>query len=73
MRRVWLVLVLVTACVDVPSGIKANFAEPGPNDRTNYRPGVHGSAQPPSDEPPAVVAKDAAQTTADAGVEGDAQ
>ena len=58
MRRVWLVLVLLSACVDVPAGIKANFAEPGPEDRSNYRPGAHGAARP-TEEPPPVVAKDA--------------
>lgn len=57
MRRVWLVFVLLTACVDVPAGIKANFAEPGPSDRSNYRPGTHGSALPVEEPPP--VAKDA--------------
>jgi len=63
MRRVWLVLVVLTACVDVPAGIKANFAEPGPNDRSNFRQGAHGSA-PPNAEPPAPTAKAA---EADAG------
>ena len=75
MRRVWLLLVLLTACVDVPAGIKANFAEPGPNDRSNFRPGNHGTAQPPA-EVPAPTAKAAevdAGPTAEQVAEGGVQ
>lgn len=33
------------ACVEVPENMRAEFAGPGPADRTNYRPGAHGSAR----------------------------
>ena len=34
----------VAACVEVPDTMRAEFAGPGPNDRTNYKPGPHGAA-----------------------------
>lgn len=37
---------LVAGCVDVPEGIRADFAGPGANDRSNFRQGSHGSAKP---------------------------
>jgi hypothetical protein len=39
------------ACVDVPDGVRAQFAAPSPADRSNFRPGTHGSA-PPVEETP---------------------
>lgn len=41
----------LVACVDVPDSMRAQFAPAGPNDRTNYVPGRHGSA-PPNTPPP---------------------
>ena len=41
----------IVACVDVPDNMRAQFAPAGPNDRTNYRPGPHGSALPAPSEP----------------------
>ena len=49
MYRRFTVLVLAAAavgCVEVPDNIRAHFAGPGPAERTNYRPGNHGSARP---------------------------
>lgn len=34
----------VVACVDVPDNMRAEFAGPAPNDRSNYRQGTHGAA-----------------------------
>jgi hypothetical protein len=36
----------IVACVDIPNNMRAQFAPAGPNDRTNYVPGRHGSAAP---------------------------
>jgi hypothetical protein len=50
------------ACVDVPANIQSAFAAPGPTDRSNYRPGNHGTAPPAETPEPAVAsptAKDA--------------
>lgn len=49
--RSWGIAVLaavvgVLGCVDVPDSVRAQFAGPGAQDRTNYRPGNHG-AEPP--------------------------
>lgn len=41
----------IVACVDVPDNMRAQFAPAGPNDRTNYRPGAHGTAMPAPYEP----------------------
>jgi hypothetical protein len=57
-------LASVAACVHVPDTIRAEFAAPGPADRSNFRPGLHGAA-PPNEEPPA--AKAAEPAAADAG------
>ena len=58
----------VLACVDVPANIHSAFAPPGPADRSNYRPGNHGTAppaeQPDTPEPPAATAT----ASADGGV-----
>lgn len=53
MRRslIAIVVLATAACVDVPDAIRAEFAGPGPADRTNYRPGRHGSAPPVEDAP----------------------
>src|SRR6185437_14429282 len=49
-RRTFAVLAVaalgIVACVDVPDNMRAEFAGPTANDRTNYRPGNHGSAPP---------------------------
>jgi hypothetical protein len=52
MRRSLLAVFLFAAgaCVDVPSGIRAQFAGPAAGDRSNYRPGRHGSALPPEED-----------------------
>jgi hypothetical protein len=42
-----LVLAAAAGCVEVPDGIRAQFAGPGPQDRSNYRPGQHGAEPPP--------------------------
>jgi len=39
-------LAAAAGCVEVPDNIRAHFAGPGPAERTNYRPGNHGSARP---------------------------
>jgi hypothetical protein len=49
----------VVGCVEVPDNIRAQFAGPGAQDRTNYRPGNHGAE-------PAPVAKAATTTTTSA-------
>ncbi|MBN9161411.1 MAG: hypothetical protein J0I07_10635 [Myxococcales bacterium] len=71
MRRSFIAILLLAAgCVDVPDGIRAEFAGPGAADRSNYRPGRHGSA-PPVEDPPAPKAAATAVTTepaADGGV-----
>lgn len=51
----------VVACVDVPDSIRAQFAAPGPDERSNFRRGPHGLA-PPNEEPAPAVEK-AAETT----------
>jgi hypothetical protein len=58
---------LFVGCVEVPDTVRAQFAGPGAQDRTNYRPGNHGAEPPP-------VAKASTTTTtsadaADAAVE----
>jgi len=58
-------LVLVAACVDVPDGIRAQFAGPGPQDRSNYRPGNHGVEPEP-------VAKDVTTTSSEAAADAGA-
>lgn len=47
---------LLVGCVEVPDNIRAHFAGPAQNDRTNYRPGNHGAE-------PAPVAKASTTTT----------
>ena len=62
MRRSFIaILLLAAACVDVPDGIRAEFAGPGAADRSNYRPGRHGSALP-VEEAPAPKAAETAVT-----------
>lgn len=50
----------VLGCVEVPDNIRAQFAGPGQNDRSNYRPGNHGA------EPPVAKASTTTTTSADA-------
>jgi len=73
--RSWALLILVAfvGCVEVPDNIRAQFAGPGQNDKTNYRPGNHGV------EPPVAKASTTTTTGADASdasiappIEGDA-
>lgn len=59
-----LVVAAPIGCVDVPASMRAQFAGPGPQDRSNYRPGRHGAA-PPVDEPAPETA--AAPAEAEAG------
>ncbi|HEY8075597.1 MAG TPA: hypothetical protein VIF62_15840 [Labilithrix sp.] len=64
MRRgtfAWLALLIAAGCVEVPDTIKADFAAPGPAERSNYRPGAHGAARPAEEPAPKLA------TTADAG------
>lgn len=56
------ILLLAAACVDVPDAVRAEFAGPGAADRSNYRPGRHGSAVPVED-PPSPKAADTAVTS----------
>lgn len=60
--RSWgiLAFALFVGCVEVPDNIRAQFAGPGQNDRTNYRPGNHGA------EPPVAKASTTTTTSADA-------
>lgn len=51
-------IVTIAGCVEVPDTVRAHFAGPGPQDRTNYRPGTHGA------EPPPVAKASPASTTA---------
>lgn len=37
---------ITAACIDVPDSMRAQFAPAGPNERTNYRPGNHGTVPP---------------------------
>ena len=67
------VLAWLVGCVEVPDNIRAQFAGPGAQDRTNYRPGNHGA------EPPVAKASTTTTTAADASdasvaapIEGDA-
>lgn len=65
-----LVLAAIAGCVEVPDTIRAQFAGPGPQDRSNYRPGQHGAEPAPVAK--AAPAQDVATTTttaadADAG------
>jgi len=75
-RTVALVFVIALfGCVDVPEGIRADFAAPTPQERSNFRQGAHGSAKPvievaqptPTAAPPEPKAAEA-----DAGVTGEA-
>ena len=56
----------LAGCVDVPDGIRAQFAGPGVNDRSNYRPGTHGAEPPPT-------AKASLPAEADASVDAEAE
>ncbi|MBX3219810.1 MAG: hypothetical protein KF795_04775 [Labilithrix sp.] len=73
MRRSFLAALLLAAaaCVDVPDSVRAQFAGPGATDRSNYRPGRHGSA-PPVEDPPAPKAAETAVTDAAAEPASDA-
>ena len=73
MRRSFLAVIIlaVAACVDVPDGVRAQFAGPGAADRSNYRPGTHGSALP-AEEPPAPKTAEAAVAGPASGAERDA-
>ena len=79
MRRSFLAVFIlaIAACVDVPDSVRAQFAGPGAADRSNFRPGNHGSALP-VEEPPASKAAEAAvagspsDATVDAGTNADA-
>lgn len=65
-----LVLAAIAGCVDVPDGIRAQFAGPGPQDRSNYRPGQHGAEPAPvakTAPPQDVATTTVAAADADAG------
>lgn len=63
MRRSFLAVFFfaAAACIEVPNSIRAQFAGPGPVDRSNYRPGNHGSAPPVEEPSPVAQAAQAAQ------------
>lgn len=42
--------------MDVPDSVRAQFAGPSTTDRSNYRPGRHGSAPPNVNEDPSLPA-----------------
>lgn len=63
------VLAAIAGCVEVPDGIRAQFAGPGPQDRSNYRPGQHGAEPPPvakATPPQEVATSSVAASAADA-------
>jgi hypothetical protein len=68
MRQILLAVVIVaaSACVDVPDSVRAQFAPPSAAERTNFRPGRHGTA-PPVEDPPAAKAAETAVTGATLG------
>lgn len=68
-------IVAIAACIDVPDSMRAQFAPPGPNERTNYKPGNHGLAQPRVDDQRMVEPVDASVTPVDldAGAPNDAE
>jgi len=49
----------LAGCVEVPDNIRAQFAAPSPAERTNYRPGQHGSARPRVEPGTATAANEA--------------
>lgn len=51
-------LLAAAACVDVPDAIHAQFAPVSPSERTNYRPGRHGTAPPVETPSPVPAATD---------------
>jgi hypothetical protein len=68
-RTACLVLLLFVgvSCVDVPDGVRAEFAEAKPSDRSNFRRGTHGTAKPAADPAmPKLAARDAGAQPADA-------
>jgi hypothetical protein len=60
----------IMACVDVPANIRSAFAAPRPADRSNYRPGSHGTAPAAEtpEPPPAPVEARPASLEGDGGV-----
>lgn len=66
LAAVLLAVLAAAACIDVPDSMRAQFAPAGPNDRSNYRPGTHGSALPLVEAPPAVGVDAAAPDAAPA-------
>jgi hypothetical protein len=58
----------VLGCVEVPDNIRAQFAAPGANDRTNYRPGHHGTEPPPVAKASTTSTTSATSADADAAV-----
>jgi hypothetical protein len=48
MRRSLVLLLLsgAAACIEIPPNIHAEFAAAAPEDRSNFRPGRHGTALP---------------------------
>ncbi len=57
------------ACIEVPDKIRAHFAEPRADERSNYRKGPHGTAPPNEDAPEAPAPKEATATTTSALVD----
>lgn len=55
------------ACVEVPSTIHAEFAPPTAAERSNFRPGEHGSAPPAFEGPPPAQKEAAPAVAVDAG------
>ena len=69
--RSWgiLALVLLVGCVEVPDNIRAHFAGPAQTDRTNYRPGAHGTEPAPVAKASTTTTTSADADTADASTE----
>lgn len=59
---------VAVACVHVPDSIKAEFRAPEPDERSNYQPGLHGTA-PPAEASDPWSRWGAGLATADAGSE----
>jgi hypothetical protein len=61
----------VVGCVEVPDNIRAQFAGPSTQDRTNYRPGNHGTEPAPvAKAAPSPEASTTTTTSADAADAG---
>ena len=53
----------LAGCVDVPDSIRAQFAGPSPQDRSNYRQGRHGEPPPVAKSAPVDETGESTNTT----------